>query len=836
VATSACGNESESAPTELPALEQIAADHALIKQRYVQFLTGTDRTFAGELGVEAARQFVRRLKGPIARATRFDFSRDANRPFRAFPEDPGHREEAAVYSPLLQQYLLSLAYGYCVNAPGNPHYRNRDVLQCYIQCLDYLHGRGIREGMTFHNSENRMNMGGAPKPPPGAANLANMELRVGALCQSVLLMEPFLRDTQTFDNARTLVRHLEILGRTSGHTRYYEPYVNPPVFRHRVQSDAIQNYSDTTLVSALLETDPQRQHVLLLEAKRVFTDSLKVIPGWADTIKPDFTGFHHRGIYGNAYTGGFIPQAAIGVYVLQDTAYAVEARSVENLKNLILTYRLYCQKYAMPFGIRGRMPHSTDHLKTTVFTGILTYASSLGLDDAAMKPVFARLWDVDEIGLDFLFIGGRGKSFRGLYPLEMLEELNRTNPAAEPDPNGFWHKPYGGLVLHRRDNWMVAIKGHSKYVWDYENGEPDENVYGQYLSHGMLTIFAKGAPVSDLASGYRLDHGWDWYRIPGTTAVRFPVRPQKPLEHRRFSSETFLGAVSCDGQNGAWGMVLNQPTFADGTRINLRARKSAFFVDDLIVLLGTGIAGGDGVHPVETTLFQSFLDDPITVRIASSKCLTDPAGNGYYVPDTSSLKVFHGEQHSYRQDGRTPSRGHYAVAWLDHGVAPRGASYQAAILVRGADAVERLADNPAAYYRVVKQTDALHHVEFPADGLSSFVFFEPGRTDHPAIARASEPCLVMCRQLTDNRIRLGVADPDLGLLESDAPPPTFRFISRDENQYLPSQPRPVQIVLRGNWRLLTLEENVTVKSMSNQTALRFNGRHGMSVQAELVSK
>jgi len=46
----------------------------------------------------------------------------------------------------------------------------------------------------------------------------------------------------------------------------------------------------------------------------------------------------------------------------------------------------------------------------------------------------------------------------------------------------------------------------------------------------------------------------------------------------------------------------------------------------------------------------------------------------------------------------------------------------------------------------------------------------------------------------------------------------------------------VQIVLRGNWRLLTLEENVTVKSMSNQTALRFNGRHGMSVQAELVSK
>lgn len=229
--------------------------------------------------------------------------------------------------------------------------------------------------MTFHNNENRMDMDGAPKPPPGAANLAKMELRMGALCQSVLLTEPHFKGTQTFENARVLVRHLEMLGRTSGHVRYYEPYTNPAAFRYRVQSDAIQNFSDTTLVSALLETDPKRRHTLLLEVKRVFSDSLKVIPGWADTIKPDFTGFHHRGIYGNAYTGGFIPQAAFGIHVLRDTAYAVHPQSVENLRKLILTYRLYCQKYAMPFGIRGRMPLSTDHLKTGVFAGVLIYAS-----------------------------------------------------------------------------------------------------------------------------------------------------------------------------------------------------------------------------------------------------------------------------------------------------------------------------------------------------------------------------------------------------------------------------------------------------------------------------
>ena len=821
------------------ASQSYASAHSLIKERYLRFLTGTDDLFHDEMGQDAAELFLLRLRRPIGRAMEFDFSHDAERPFRAFPEEPGHQEERSAYSPILQEYLLSLAYGYCVDVPGSPYYQSPDVLQCYIQCLDYLHGRGIRDGMTFHNNEHRMNMDGAPKPSPGTANLAEMELRMGALCQSVLLMEPHFKETTTFANARALVRHLEMLGRTSGHVRYYEPYENPPEFRDRVQSDAIQNYCDTTLVSTLLESDSERRHEMLLEAQRILTDSLKVIPGWADTIKPDFTGFHHRGIYGNAYTGGFIPQAAFGVFVLRDTSYAVDTESVANLKNLILTYRLYCQKYSMPFGIRGRMPTSTAHLRTTVFAGLLIYASSLGLGDDEMKPVFARLWDEDEIGLDFLFIGGRGKAFRGLYGLEMLEGLIAESPIAEADPSGFWYKPYGGLALHRRDDWMVSIKGCSKYVWDYENGEPDENVYGQYASHGMLTIFANGEPISDVASGYRLDQGWDWYRLPGVTGVHFPIKPQAPLEHRRFSPETFLGAISCDKENGAWGMILNQSTFADGTQINLQAHKSAFFVDDLIVLLGSGISGGDDVHSVETTLFQTFIDETFIdetsgYRIAPSNCLADPVGNGYYVRNTDDLRVFQGEQRSYRSNGRTPTEGDYAVAWMDHGVAPQNASYEVAILVRGAERIEHWGEDPEKVYRVVRQTDSLHQVNFPSHDMSSFVFFDAGETPHSIVAQSDAPCLVMCRETSDAQIRLGVANPDLGLLPSDSPAPDYRWVSRDENQYLPSQTRPVRITLRGNWRLAGLHEKVSLIEVNDeQSVLRFDCIDGESIQVEL---
>jgi len=197
--------------------------------------------------------------------------------------------------------------------------------------------------------------------------------------------------------------------------------------------------------------------------------------------------------------------------------------------------------------------------------------------------------------------------------------------------------------------------------------------------------------------------------------------------------------------------------------------------------------------------------------------------------------VFKGEQQSYRQNGKTPSKGHYAVAWLDHGRKPRDASYEVAILVRSADTISRLAENPENYYQVVTRTNALHQVYFPATRMSFLVFFEPIQTDHSIIVRTSEPCLVMCWQIADNRIRLGVANPDLGFLDADAPPPPFRFVSQNENQYLPSRSRPVQIALRGNWRTLTPTRDVTIISTGKrQSILRFNCLHGISVQTELV--
>jgi len=150
-----------------------------------------------------------------------------------------------------------------------------------------------------------------------------------------------------FENARALVPPSGNPGRTSGHVRYYEP---TPIQRFPVSC------------SVRCHSNYQRYHPGFRPPwKPIRSGSTTSIrsqagfyrlpqshsPGWADTIKPDFTGFHHRASY-EMPTGGLHPQAAFGIYVLRDTTYAVNRQSIENLRNLILTYRLYCQKYAMP--------------------------------------------------------------------------------------------------------------------------------------------------------------------------------------------------------------------------------------------------------------------------------------------------------------------------------------------------------------------------------------------------------------------------------------------------------------------------------------------------------
>ena len=99
---------------------------------------------------------------------------------------------------------------------------------------------------------------------------------------------------------------------------------------------------------------------------------------------------------------------------------------------------------------------------------------------------------------------------------------------AEDSPKGFWALNYGALVIHRRDDWAVSVKGFNKFVWDFESSG-NQNVFGLYQSHGALLVANSEAALQT----HDVDKGWDWTRHPGTTTIKLDLA-QLISENRRF--------------------------------------------------------------------------------------------------------------------------------------------------------------------------------------------------------------------------------------------------------------------------------------------------------------
>ena len=64
--------------------------------------------------------------------------------------------------------------------------------------------------------------------------------------------------------------------------------------------------------------------------------------------------------------------------------------------------------------------------------------------------------------------------------------------------------------------------------------------------------------------------------------------------------------------------------------------------------------------------------------------LTDSVGNGYVVRNPVRLRAARQQQESIAGNGRKTTTGAFASAWIDHGPAPRDASYEYAVLVKDA--------------------------------------------------------------------------------------------------------------------------------------------------------
>jgi len=788
--------------------------------------------------------------------------------------------------------LMPLVFDYKVNGSATARVT-------VLELFDYIHDQGWAEGS-------------------GLGDIWFNPLGFAPYCHAIAMMREELRATGRLEQAVRAAMWYQAFGKTF--SRFDQEYIE-------TNADALRSIVFTSLVMILAMDDTPQKVQYMRGWLAWFNNALEISPRFTGLIKPDGLGFHHQGVYAGAYATEAYEFCSLIVWLLHGTEFAAAPTSVANLKHALLTQDTISNKYDMPYTTMGRMPHPG----VRIFSAYAYLALAMegqppatayqrrlqenspdvaapdkawphkqhgGTIDCDLAGIFKRLWDprctyleagdsgtnylpqVLSVDLDaqqgkFLFCQTPGR-------LQIMQELADRDLPTAPAPQGFWSKPWGALAIHRRDDWLVSVKGWSQYVWDFEMHPKlwamvEENVFARYWSYGTLQPITHGDPANPVDSGWNLDKGWDWCRWPGATTPHLTLAenydPKTTWACRFFSAATFVGGVSCEGRNGMFALKLHEhyydPTF--------RAYKTYFFFDNEIICLGSNIESRDAAHAFGTTLFQSWMPEPgMPIQVNSETVtafpyefrgqagqpltLLDPYGNGYFVPDSRDVRLVRDEQKSRDAWNHGETSGAFSTCWFDHGQPPKDDGYGSeryhyAMLVQTTpSALAAYAKAPP--YRVLMQNHQSHIVEAAPSPLSqrdggvactpveaapsplsavkitAYALFE---TDwlipHGVLRKTDTPVMAMVKE-TGEGLVLSLADPDLRLPKRR----NMGYLDEEANA-APSRPSQVRVELRGDWQSATATSGVTVEESRNGvTALRFTCRDGATREIVLKRK
>ena len=272
------------------------------------------------------------------------------------------------------------------------------------------------------------------------------------------------------------------------------------------------------------------------------------------------------------------------------------------------------------------------------------------------------------------------------------------------------------------------------------------------------------------------------------------------------------GVHDKEEMNGAHGFILDEsilfnidPTYDEvPTKEKLKARKSTFFMDDIVLNIGTNISGESKEHPVYTVIAQEGLSSnergamigdkkigkfPYEDKLTGKQMLFDGKRNGYLVLDENiklnvSMKqqVSRGDESTFDELRKSPretingkvnmrrepeTKGDFFTATIDHGVNPTAAEYMYAILP-GVNKDEfqhkatQIMENPELYYHVISRKNDLHAIRDVRNNSETYICYEPQRLiPHFNLDEVSDPCLIMFKYDSTNSQSVSVALPDL---------------------------------------------------------------------------
>ena len=435
-------------------------------------------------------------------------------------------------------------------------------------------------------------------------------------------------------------------------------------------------------------------------------------------------------------------------------------------------------------------------------------ALALGL----YEPTGAR--EVEAAGL------ARAKSPGSKKP-EWMPDVSWSAALAAPSPlTGNLPFPVAGASVHRRDDWVVAVRGTSRHRRGGE-GPPYTNrgsrqSMGKLYCHGALLLVADAESpgrAPDLVSSGHAANGFDLRLLPGVTSMLVP--PERHIGGYFGTDATLAAPVALDG-HGVWGF---RPSYA---------AKSCFLFDNRITsVTGEAKMKPDAGAPMVTGAIQCrHADGADDVEFFDGRPLTHPAeltladnrphtlltarGHGYYFhasPET--LRVHRRTQESrfyerglilpghdagatwaaFNAKGATDAdraalrerfrtlTGDFTAAYWDHGVdARQDAPVAFTLLVRSGEAglakfaaaMESPATAPA---RLTVSPNAHLMYDAPSGywGAMFYVAGQPGPA-HAANAAcpllaADRPCAVILRHEPGRSLRLAVGAGEQGFPE-----------------------------------------------------------------------
>ena len=672
-------------------------------------------------------------------------------------------------------------------------------------------------------------------------NIHHYGYSVRGLYLAYFLMKDVLRDAGKLLEAERTLRWYAITNEV-----YPKPEVNG------IDMDTFNTQTTGRIASILMMEDTPEKLQYLKSFSRWIDYGCRPALGLSGSFKVDGGAFHHRNNY-PAYAVGGLDGATNMIYLFNKTELAVSELAHQTVKNVLLAMRFYCNKLNYPLSMSGRHPDGKGQLVPMHYAMMALAGTPDGKEpfDKEMATSYLRLIADSSVENDTPEYMPKASTAEEKNIAKLLIEKGY---GPEIDPQGNLALGYGCVSVQRRGNWSAVARGHSRYLWAAEH-YLGANLYGRYLAHGSLQILTApvGQTVTPATSGWQQE-GFDWNRIPGVTSIHLPldqlrakvlnVDSYSGMEEMLYSDESFAGGLSQERMNGNFGMKLHEHDKYNGSH---RARKSFHFIGGMIVCLGSDIENTNNEYPTETTVFQLAIADKGGHEYwkeyqidKNKKVWVDHLGTGYYVPVATQFeKNF--PQCSRMQNTGKETKGDWVSLVVNHGMAPKGGSYEYVILPQvNADVMTKFAKKPA--YKVLQKDKNAHIVESVSDQTVSYVLFETPQTALPGglLQRADTSCLVMVHKESADKIKLTVAQPDLALYRG-ASDEAFDKDGKRIERSIYSRPWidndsgviPVTVTLKGRWNIQETPFCKVISSDKKETVLRFSCKDGASFEVSL---